>query len=85
MLGGKHDGKAVRLADGSGGFSFWSDEMTRDDLARIALRYDTAMARAMLRALGVPVPHRARVGTVQRVDRYDGLLDCFAQRTGVRP
>lgn len=25
-------------------------------LASIALRYDTAMSRAMLRALGVPVP-----------------------------
>ena len=59
--------------------------MTRDDLARIALRYDTAMARAMLRALGIAVPHVPRPGTVQRVDRYDGLLDCFAQLTGVRP
>ena len=29
--------------------------MTRDDLARIALRYDTTMSRAMLRALGIGV------------------------------
>ena len=83
MLGGKHDGKAVRLGFRSGGFFIWSDEMTRDDMARIALRYDTAMARAMLRALGIAVPHVPRPGTVQRVDRYDGLLDCFAQRHGI--
>ena len=30
--------------------------VTTDVLASIALRYDTAMSRAMLRALGVPVP-----------------------------
>lgn len=58
--------------------------MTRDQLARIALRYDTAMSRAMLRALGVDVPHRARPGTVVSVDRYDGMMECFAQRHGVR-
>lgn len=57
--------------------------MTRDDLARIALRYDTAMSRAMLRAIGVPAPEPVRYGVVARVDRYDGLLECFAQRTGV--
>lgn len=58
--------------------------MTRDQLARIALRYDTSMARAMLRALGVDVPHRARPGAIVRTDRYDGMLECMAQRTGVR-
>ena len=58
--------------------------MTRDQLARIALRYDTAMSRAMLRALGVDVPHRARPGTIVSVDRYDEMLDCFAQKVGVR-
>ena len=58
--------------------------MERDELVRIALRYDTAMSRAMLRALGVEVPHRVRPGTVARVDRLDGLLECFANRRGVR-
>lgn len=59
--------------------------MTRDQLAAIALRYDTAMSRAMLRALGVPVPHRApRPGTIARVDRYEGLRECMEQTTGVR-
>ena len=58
--------------------------MTRDELARIALRYDTAMSRAMLRALGVPVPHRApRAGAIARVDRYGGLAECMGQRHGV--
>ena len=58
--------------------------MTRDQMARIALRYDTTMARAMLRALGVPVPHGVpRRGTIARVDRYDGALECMAQRHGV--
>jgi hypothetical protein len=58
--------------------------MTRDELARIALRHDTLMSRAMLRALGVPVPEAWRtVGTV-RVDRYGGIADCMAQRHGVR-
>lgn len=59
--------------------------MDRDQLARIALRYDTAMSRAMLRALGVPVPHGVpRRGSIARVDRYDGALECMAQRHGVR-
>ena len=59
--------------------------MTRDELARIALRYDTAMSRAMLRALGVPVPHPLpRPGTIARVDRYEGAAALMAQRYGVR-
>lgn len=32
--------------------------MNRDELASIALRYDTTMADAMLRALGVARPRR---------------------------
>lgn len=60
--------------------------MTREQLMRIAMRYDTAMSRAMLRALGVPVPHREpRPGDVARVDRYAGVRECMGQRTGVRP
>jgi len=58
--------------------------MTRDELARIALRYDTSMSRAMLRALGIDVPHAVRTGTTARVDRYAGAADLMAQRHGVR-
>ena len=56
--------------------------LTRKILASIALRYDTAMSRAMLRALGVVV--RPEVGTVpkpcaKRVcdARYEGMRWCF--------
>lgn len=60
--------------------------MMRDELLRIAARYDTAMSRAMLRALGVDAPRRApRPGPIARVDRYAGVAECMAQRTGVRP
>lgn len=56
----------------------------RGQLAAIALRYDTAMSRAMLRALGIRVPHRpAEPGTIARVDRYDGVRECMGQTTGV--
>lgn len=57
--------------------------MTHDQLARIALRYDTAMSRAMLRALGMDVPHRAPVGAIVTVDRYADMDECFANRTAV--
>lgn len=56
--------------------------MDRAQMAKIALRYDTAMSRAMLRALGIPVPKRKpKRGTVVRVDRYEGLRECFENRT----
>lgn len=59
--------------------------MDRDHLARIALRYDTAMSRAMLRALGIPVPERRpKRGQIVRVDRYAGIDACRKQRYGVR-
>lgn len=53
--------------------------VTFRQMARIALRYDTSMSRAMLRALGVPVPEpRPRIGAVARADRrYDGIAECF--------
>lgn len=57
--------------------------MDRDELARIALRHDTAMSRAMLRALGIPVPHRAAPRRIERVDRLDGLRECFANKRHV--
>lgn len=56
--------------------------LTRKVLASIALRYDTAMSRAMLRDLGVVV--RPEIGTVpkpcaKRVcdARYEGMRWCF--------
>ena len=62
--------------------------VTRDELARIALRYDTAMSRAMLRALGLPVRGRAPIGRIVAVDSltawvYDGIAECMGQRYGV--
>lgn len=57
--------------------------MTRDQMLRIALRYDTALSRAMLRALGVEAPRGRKRGRVIRHDRYDGLMECFGQRHGV--
>lgn len=48
-------------------------------MARIALRYDTAMSRAMLRALGMPAfeptPKRRRAA---RAGAYRGVGWCFA-------
>ena len=58
--------------------------MTRDEMARIALRYDTALSRAMLRALGVDVPHRHAPGTIVLVDRYAGAERLMRQKHGVR-
>ena len=58
--------------------------MEREELARIALRYDTSMSRAMLRALGIEVPHRVRPGTIARVDRLEGIEECFENRRRVR-
>ena len=58
--------------------------MDRDDYIRIAIRYDTAMSHALLRALGVDVPHRARPGTIVRVDAYADVRECFANRKRVR-
>ena len=55
-----------------------------DFLCRCAMRYDTAMSRAMLRALGIEVPHRVRPGTIVRVDRLEGIRECFANRRRVR-
>ena len=52
--------------------------MTRGELAMIALRYDTSMSRAMLRALGLePREPAPPAGTVVSVDRYEGIDWCF--------
>lgn len=59
--------------------------MTPDDLARIALRYETLMADAMLRALGVERPPRKPRGrTSSKHDRYRGTRKAMRQRHGVR-
>ncbi|HJF65689.1 MAG TPA: hypothetical protein K8U77_06200 [Slackia equolifaciens] len=53
--------------------------LAKADLVRIALRYDTSMSRAMLRACGVfarePWPKEP---VKVSVDRYDGMRACFA-------
>lgn len=62
-----------------------SHAMTREQMARITLRYDTSMSRAMLRALGIEAPEPVRFGTVASVDRYEGIGELMNQRFGVRP
>lgn len=51
-----------------------------DEMIRSALAYDTAMSRAMLRACGVPVPRRLAVGSIARVDAFEGMAECMANR-----
>lgn len=52
--------------------------MSKGELLTIALRYDTAMSRAMLRALGLePREPAPPAGTVASVDRYEGIDWCF--------
>lgn len=57
------------------------------ELIRIALRYDTAMSRAMLRACGFPAPEPwPKPGIKVRVDdisRYADVTLCF--RNGASP
>lgn len=49
-----------------------------DYMIRAALRCDTVMSRAMLRACGVPVPRsRPRMGAVISVGAYDEMVECF--------
>ena len=52
--------------------------LTIPQLVRIALRHDTAMSRAMLRACGVPACEPRAVGTAVSVERYLGMRECFA-------
>lgn len=51
--------------------------------ARIAMRHDTAMSRAMLRALDIGFREpRPPVGCIVSADKYAGVLECFRnQRT----
>ena len=61
--------------------------LAKADLVRIALRYDTLMSRAMLRACGCHAPDPwPKPGTVVRVDdmgRYADIALCF--RNGESP
>lgn len=63
-------------------------QMTHDELAAIALRYETLMADAMLKALGVPRT-RNRHGQVRdrgaKERKYRGVRKLMKQRHGVRP
>ena len=58
--------------------------MSPDELARIAMRYDTLMSWAMLRALGVDRPRRKEGRASSRHDRYEGARKLMRQRHGVR-
>ncbi len=50
----------------------------RDELSAIARRYDTAMSRAMLRALGLPAPRVIHRGVPTRVEEVDADIRwCF--------
>lgn len=53
--------------------------LTRADLMHIAMRHDTAMSRAMLRALGAPAPEPAsRIEDGRRgAWRYRGMRSCM--------
>lgn len=53
------------------------------ELAEIASRYDTALSRAMLRALGIAAPSHTPGSATARRDRYQGIAECMAQRFGV--
>lgn len=52
--------------------------VTLDYIARSALRRDTAMSRAFLRALGIPVREPVRPGCVVAAERYRDVYACFA-------
>ena len=63
--------------------------ISREELAKIARRYDTSMARAMCRALGVK-PKRSFRAAVARVNpaalfrrRFDGWRETMRQDHGV--
>lgn len=55
---------------------FSGGAMTRGEMAEIAMRYDTALSCAMLKALGVA--RRVNGRTSARLDAYKGIGWCFA-------
>ena len=59
--------------------------MTRDELIRIALRYETNMADAMLKALGVVRSNQGKTRDRSAKSRkYRGARKLMAQKYGVR-
>lgn len=56
-----------------------TEPISRADLVRMAMRHDTAVSRAMLRALGVPAPEpSSRIEEGQRgAWRYRGMRSCM--------
>lgn len=53
--------------------------VTVEYMVRAALRCDTVMSRAMLRACGVPVPHSFPPrGSIVAVNAFAGMAECFA-------
>ena len=58
--------------------------MEHDELAAIALRYDTVVSNAMLRALGVDRTTRSCGKTSAKVDKFAGAKRLMRQRYGVR-
>ncbi len=54
--------------------------VTVEYMVSAALRCDTAMSRAMLRACGMAVPHPPQVGCAVSVETADDVLWCFANR-----
>lgn len=53
--------------------------VTVEYMVRAALRRDTALSRAMLRACGVPVLRvRLRPGSIVEVGAYADLCECMA-------
>ena len=58
--------------------------MTKAEFVRIALRYGTAMSRAMLRACGYVAPEpMPDPGAKVSVERYGGILERFANRESI--
>ena len=60
--------------------------MTRDELAAIALRYDTIVSDAMLRALGVKRPCKRGQSRDRSAKsrKYRGAAKLMRQKHGVR-
>ena len=57
--------------------------VTHEYILSAALRFDTTMSRAFLRALGIditmhPVRHMGSVISVEIAHEFDDMLECFA-------
>lgn len=64
-----------------GGFFFArkeADMVTVEYIVRSALRRDTPVSRAFLRACGIPVPRPPQAGCVASVAAADDVLWCLA-------